>query len=326
MKRIKIALVGVLLWGFFQPLTSLAEKQDDSVTEEVAGNLALTDSLPVEKIEEQVLPEMAVTRNDLTSIESVIPEVTNDEEIQVIHSSVEESKGDLLSVPLPTSSQLDVKENRQIASGRFGTSSWYITSEGVLHIGSGEFVDVPAPNGRYSISPWLSWSKQINKIQFDGPVLAANSINNLFDSLSKVTAIENIEYLNTSQTTLMQRVFADCSSLVTLDLTSWDTSQVTTIFSLFNGCLNMEQLDVSNWNASNMTTLTYAFSDMPKLTTLDLSKWQATPVNVVQGLFMGDSVLTYLDLSGFDFSKLDASNSYAMSRFFQKNNSLKTLN
>ncbi|MFD2387028.1 MucBP domain-containing protein [Enterococcus rivorum] len=143
--------------------------------------------------------------------------------------------------------------------------------------------------------------------------------------MSKVTEIQNISYLDVSNTTSMQRVFGGCSSLTTLDLTSWDTSNVEDIFSLFNGCVNMEKLDVSTWDARQMKAITYAFSSMEKLKELDLSKWQVTPNLFAQGVFMGDSSLAYLDLSGFNMTNLDSWNSYATSRFFQNTNSLKEI-
>lgn len=90
----------------------------------------------------------------------------------------------------------------------------------------------------------------------DGPIIASDSLNNLFDYLSNVTDIEGIEQLDTSKTTKMQRVFGGCSSLASLDLTSWDVSKVVDIFSLFNGATNMQSLNVSNWDTSSMTNIT----------------------------------------------------------------------
>nr|WP_242590262.1 MULTISPECIES: MucBP domain-containing protein [Enterococcus] len=212
-----------------------------------------------------------------------------------------------------------------IASGSFGTSDWSIDDAGVLHIQPGEFADSPKnSNGTYQ-SPWMDYGTLINKIVFEGPVVASAIMDRLFERFSNVTEIENISYLDTSNTVNMQRVFAECSKLVSLDLTSWDTSNVQDIFSLFNGCVNLETLDVSTWNTQNMTSITYAFSSMAKLKVLDLSNWKLTPVNAAQGVFMGDSSLESLDLTGFNMTRLDANSIYATALFFQNASALKEL-
>lgn len=215
---------------------------------------------------------------------------------------------------------------RAIATGTFGTSDWSIDKTGVLHIQPGTFDDTPVASvSGYHYSPWRDYRNSINKIVFEGPVVAPVIMERLFESLSKVTEIENISFLDTSNTVNMQRVFADCSSLVSLNLTSWDTSKVQDIFSLFNGCVNLETLDVSTWDTQSMTMITYAFSSMAKLKVLDLSNWKVAPLNAAQGVFMGDRSLETLDLSGFNFSQLDHKNSYATSRFFENADSLKAL-
>lgn len=270
----------------------------------------------------------------LSTISNTIISNSTNSKNQVLHKSQGEIPKELLTTTVQEQKATNalVEESTlsaaDIASGTFGTSAWRIDSNGALYIGAGEFSDTPLnQGGSTSSSPWVQWRSQITSIHFEAPVVASDSLNNLFDNLSNVTNIEGIEQLNTSKTTKMQRVFGGCSSLTSLDLTAWDVSHVVDIFSLFNGATNMQSLNVSNWDTSSMTKITYAFSTMSKLKKLDLSRWKVTPLNAAQGVFMGDSSLEGLDLSGFDMTKLEPSfiTGYEMSRFFQNTNSLKSL-
>ena len=57
-----------------------------------------------------------------------------------------------------------------------------------------------------------------------------------FYELNLLERIEGLEHLNTSQVTDMWKMFRGCTSLTSLDLSSFDTSQVTKMSSLFSGC------------------------------------------------------------------------------------------
>ena len=74
-----------------------------------------------------------------------------------------------------------------------------------------------------------------------------------FMSMNQLTTIENLEYLNTSDVTDMYDMFANCSLLTTLDLSSFDTSKVTDMTSMFQGCSALTTIYVSNlWNVSGV--------------------------------------------------------------------------
>ncbi|WP_430603402.1 hypothetical protein IGJ02_000821 [Enterococcus sp. DIV0724b] len=299
MKKISITLLFTLLFSICQPNIIWAETINNS--------------------NNTISNELKETVEDLGSLESSATIETNElSNSQETTESTVSNDSKEREVFMPDVSTTD------IATGRFGTSDWFIDNAGVLHIQQGEFDDTPMV-GTYHQSPWYAYRNSINKIVFEGPVVASTIMERLFESLPNVTEIENISYLDTSNTINMQRVFADCTNLVSLDLTSWDTSKVQDIFSLFNGCVNLENLEVSTWNTQNMTAVTYAFARLPKLKVLDLSNWKLAPINSAQGVFMEDSSLESLDLSGFNMTNLDRSNSYATSRFFQNTSALKEL-
>ncbi|EKP3841275.1 hypothetical protein P1697_002995, partial [Listeria monocytogenes] len=100
--------------------------------------------------------------------------------------------------------------------GSLGTSNWYIDSFGTLHIESGVFPDSVAMNNNNS--PFYTYQSQIESIIFEGPVIAGASLSWLFSGLDQVKSINNLSYLDTSQTTDMSRMFHGMRSLELLDL------------------------------------------------------------------------------------------------------------
>lgn len=88
-----------------------------------------------------------------------------------------------------------------IGIGSLGTSNWYIDSFGTLHIESGVFPDGVAMNNNNS--PFYTYQSQIESIIFEGPVTAGASLSWLFSGLDQVKSINNLSYLDTSQTTDM---------------------------------------------------------------------------------------------------------------------------
>ena len=55
-----------------------------------------------------------------------------------------------------------------------------------------------------------------------------------FRFFQSLKSIEGLEHLNTSQVTNMSKMFSGCSSLTSLDLSSFDTSNVTNMRSMFS--------------------------------------------------------------------------------------------
>ena len=57
-----------------------------------------------------------------------------------------------------------------------------------------------------------------------------------FEGLGSLTDIKGIENINTSKVTSMGGMFASCSALTSLDLSSFNTAKVTDMHNMFYGC------------------------------------------------------------------------------------------
>ena len=83
----------------------------------------------------------------------------------------------------------------------------------------------------------------------------------------------------------MGSMFSYCSSLTTLDVSSFNTSNVTGMVGMFEECSSLTTLDVSNFDTSKVTDMRYMFYGCSNLTSLDLSSFDTTNVTLYSGVF-----------------------------------------
>ena len=141
-------------------------------------------------------------------------------------------------------------------------------------------------------------------IQGNGGVAANYDSSYLFDNFSKLTEIENLNLLDTSQVTDMNYMFRTCSSLTNLDVSNFDTTKVTDMSDMFYNCSSLTSLDVSNFDTSNVTSMYQMFRNCKSLTSLDVSNFDTSNVTDMARMFATCRSLTSLDLSNFDTSNV----------------------
>ena len=130
-----------------------------------------------------------------------------------------------------------------------------------------------------------------------------------FGNKSNINSIKKLKGLDTSKVTSMYSMFSGCSSLTSLDLSSFDTSNVTNMNSMFSSCSSLTSLDLSSFNTSNVTNMESMFSACSSLKSLDLSNFNTSKVTEMRYMFAGCSSLTSLDLSNWDTSNVTNMNS-----------------
>ena len=146
-----------------------------------------------------------------------------------------------------------------------------------------------------------------------------------------LTTIEHLDYLNTSEVDDMHSMFSNCTSLETLDLSSFNTekvtsmatmfeksknlrsiklpkgfigSSVTNLYAMFRGCESLTELDLSSSNAEKVTNMMEMFSDCNALSILNLSGFKTGALTDMHSLFINCHSLKNLDLSGFNTEKV----------------------
>lgn len=120
-----------------------------------------------------------------------------------------------------------------------------------------------------------------------------------------LTTIEHLDYLNTSEVEYMNSMFTKCTSLETLDLSSFNTEKVTDMQTMFEGSTNLRTINLpKGFIGSNVTDLNGMFSGCVSLTELDLSGSNAEKVKNMGSMFYGCVALSNLNLSGFKTGSL----------------------
>lgn len=153
-------------------------------------------------------------------------------------------------------------------------------------------------------SLWLDGSerKKIKTVVFDESFKHARpkSCDQWFYLFGGLTKIEHLDYLNTSEVENMGSMFSNCTSLETLDLSSFNTEKVTNMSEMFVGSTNLRTINLpKGFIGSNVTDLNGMFRGCANLTELDLSGSNAEKVKDMCKMFYGCVALSNLNLSGF---------------------------
>ena len=151
----------------------------------------------------------------------------------------------------------------------------------------------------------FSYLTNIQSIDFGNCVNTANVIDmgNMFNTCSSLTSLD-LSSFNTEKVIVMFFMFQDCSSLTSLDLSSFNTSKVTTMNYMFCRCSSLTSLDLSSFNTANVMFMNYMFNNCSSLTSLDLSNFNTSNVTKMFNMFDGCSKLTSLNVSSFNTEKV----------------------
>lgn len=164
-------------------------------------------------------------------------------------------------------------------------------------------------NAIYARPLWANFveRKAIQTVVFDESFKHARpkSCGQWFYCFEGLTKIEHLDYLNTSEVENMREMFSKCTSLETLDLSSFNTEKVTNMFEMFVGSTNLRTINLpKGFIGSNVTDLNGMFRGCVSLTELDLSGSNAEKVKKMGSMFYGCVALSNLNLSGFKTGSL----------------------
>ena len=159
---------------------------------------------------------------------------------------------------------------------------------------------VVKPEGAYDLNVgitepgWRTHKNEIKKVVFDTSFANARptSCYYWFYECKNLANIEGIENLNTEKVTNMELMFANCSTLTSLDVTKFNTANVTTLMSMFSNCSSLKSLDVTNFDTRNVTNMFYMFNNCSGLTSLDVTKFNTAEVTDMRQMFHECSALT----------------------------------
>jgi len=142
------------------------------------------------------------------------------------------------------------------------------------------------------------------KVVFDQSfqTVKPTSLNSWFYNMKNLTAIEGLQYLNTSEATTMRQMFTNCQNLTSLDLSHFDTRNVTNMYNMFSACLALTTLDLRSFDMGKVTTVQQMFQSCSNLTTIYCNEdWSTlSPEPTSDNLFDGCLNLKGGNNTGYD--------------------------
>ena len=129
-----------------------------------------------------------------------------------------------------------------------------------------------------------------------------NNATEMFANCSSLTSLD-VSSFQPSKVTNFASMFNNCSSLTTLDVSGWDTSSGQLFNGMFMGCTSLQSVDVSNFKMGNATAIPMMFRNCAALTNLDVSKWDVSNNLNAFGIFSGCSSLTALNVASWNMPK-----------------------
>ena len=102
-------------------------------------------------------------------------------------------------------------------------------------------------------------------------------------------------------------MFYGCSSLTSLDLSSFNTANVTGMGYMFYGCFGLTSLDLSSFNTANVQSTDNMFSGCTALTKIavDPNKWDTSKVTYSEDMFKGCTNLVGGNGTAYDANHTD---------------------
>ena len=158
----------------------------------------------------------------------------------------------------------------------------------------------------------IYFASDITKAVFDPSFVYARPTTTYawFEEMTNLTAIEGLEYLNTSEVTTMRSMFSKCEALTAIDVSHFDTRKVTDMSYMFNECMNLGELDLASFDMHGVTDISYMFYYDPSLHKIYVAgEWDMSNVQTSSWMFLGCSSIVGGNGTSYDYNYLD--NTYA---------------
>ena len=141
-------------------------------------------------------------------------------------------------------------------------------------------------------------SKEI-KVIFKFKKLLLTNTSFMFYNCSSLESID-LSSFNTINIKSMSYMFSLCSSLKSIDLSSFNTFNVNNMSYMFSACSSLKSIDLSSFNTINVNNMSYMFSVCSSLKSINLSSFNTNNVNNMREMFNYCSCLESIDLSSFN--------------------------
>ena len=166
-----------------------------------------------------------------------------------------------------------------------------VPKQGTMYLGKRATAVYTGLENMTSAPGWmLNYSKDIKTaIVYDDGISPTDTVFWFAELRNMKTA--DVSKLDMSKCKTIGCMFTNCTSLTSLDLSTWNTRSLTDMNQAFQNCTSLTKLNVSGWDVSKVTNMTLAFAEDRALSSLDLSTWDNSAVTSMKDVFsMMDSL------------------------------------
>ena len=184
------------------------------------------------------------------------------------------------------------------------TEAFYPQKEEITQVVFADLDKVSAPSNSMeigrdegkSVKAWIVAQDDVKILYIagEGGVTLNPYSLSLFEGFTKLTSISFTDAVNTSIVTSMGKMFKGCSSLESIDLSSFDTSNVTDFSEMFMDCDSLgASLDLSSLEINKATTMARMLRGCESIEELKLDTWYfGADLADVTEMFSGCTKLT----------------------------------
>ena len=166
-----------------------------------------------------------------------------------------------------------------------------VPKQGTIYLGKRATAVYTGLENMTSAPGWmLNYSKDIKTAIVYDDGISPTDTGFWFAELRNMKTAD-VSKLDMSKCKTIGCMFTNCTSLTSLDLSTWNTRSLTDMNQAFQNCTSLTKLNVSGWDVSKVTNMTLAFAEDRALSSLDLSTWDNSAVTSMKDVFsMMDSL------------------------------------
>ena len=166
-----------------------------------------------------------------------------------------------------------------------------VPKQGTIYLGKRATAVYTGLENMTSAPGWmLNYSKDIKTAIVYDDGISPTDTGFWFAELRNMKTAD-VSKLDMSKCKTIGCMFTNCTSLTSLDLSTWNTRSLTDMNQAFQNCTSLTKLNVSGWDVSKVTDMTLAFAEDRALSSLDLSTWDNSAVTSMKDVFsMMDSL------------------------------------
>ena len=105
-------------------------------------------------------------------------------------------------------------------------------------------------------------------------ITSLDSIKKMFYQNKNITSIIFSSEFNSENIKYMDYIFADCSTLTSVDLSHFNTQNIISISYMFHTCNSLPSIELSNFNTINIENMEGMFYQCYKLTSINISSFK----------------------------------------------------